>query len=129
MDTLNTRRSVSARLADEQGVALIIALLAMLLLTALGMALSVTTTTERMISSNYRDGVETMYAADAAVERVMQDVLTVPDWNRILDGTATSSFVDGAARRPHVAGRLLDEPRGSDCNGALREDRLHRRGH
>ena len=96
MDTLNTRRSVSARLADEQGVALIIALLAMMLLTALGMALSVTTTTERMISSNYRDGVETMYAADAAVERVMQDVLTVPDWNRILDGTATSSFVDGA---------------------------------
>ena len=30
------------------------------------------------------------------VERVMQDMLTVPDWNRILDGTTTSSFVDGA---------------------------------
>jgi hypothetical protein len=66
------------------------------LLTALGMALSLTTTTERRISSNYRDGVETLYAADAAVERVMQDVLTVPDWNRILDGTVTSSFTDGA---------------------------------
>ena len=42
------------------------------------------------------DGVETLYAADAAIERVMQDVLTVPDWNRIVDGTVTSSFVDGA---------------------------------
>jgi len=84
-----------SRLGDEQGVALIVALLSMMLLTALGMALSLTTTTERRISSNYRDGVETLYAADAAVERVMQDVLTVPDWNRILDGSVTSSFTDG----------------------------------
>ena len=83
-------------MGDESGVALILALLSMLMLTALGMALAMTTTTERRISSNYRDGVETIYAADAAVERVMQDVLTVPDWNRILDGSTTSSFVDGA---------------------------------
>jgi len=96
MQTLETRRSVASRLGDEQGVALIVALLSMLLLTALGMALSLTTTTEHRISSNYRDGVETLYAADAAIERVMQDVLTVPDWNRIVDGTVTSSFVDGA---------------------------------
>src|SRR4029434_2433392 len=95
MQTVDTRRSVASRLGDERGVALVIALLSMLLLTALGMALSLTTMTERRISSNYRDGVETVYAADAGVERVMQDVLTVPDWNRILDGTATSAFVDG----------------------------------
>jgi hypothetical protein len=67
----------------------------MLLLTALGMALTLTTSTEARISTNYRDGVEALYAADAAVERVMQDVLTVPDWNRMLDGSATSAFVDG----------------------------------
>ena len=96
MQTVDTRRSLTERLGEEQGVALIIALLAMLLLTALGMALTLTTTTERRISSNYRDGVETIYAADAAVERVMQDMLTVPDWNRILEGATTSSFVDGA---------------------------------
>jgi Tfp pilus assembly protein PilX len=95
MQTVDTRRSVTSRIGDERGVALIVALLSMMLLTALGLALSLTTTTERRISSNYRDGVETLYAADAAVERVMQDV--VPDWNRILDGTATSSFTDGAA--------------------------------
>jgi hypothetical protein len=90
------RRSVTERLQDEQGIALIIALLCMMLLTALGMALTLTTTTEKKIATNYRDGVETVYAADASVERVMQDLLTVPDWNKILDGTTTSSFVDGA---------------------------------
>src|SRR5262245_13839242 len=96
MQTLNPRRPISERLGDEQGIALIVALLCMLLLTALGMALTVTTTTERRISSNYRDGVETIYAADGGVERVMQDLLTVPDWNRVLDGSETSSFTDGA---------------------------------
>lgn len=96
MQTLHARRSTSERLADEQGIALVIALLCMLLLSALGMALTLTTMTERRISSNYRDGVETVYATDAGVERVIQDLLTVPDWNRILDGTTTSSFVDGA---------------------------------
>src|SRR5687767_6271960 len=90
-----TRTRMAARAADEQGVALIIALMSMLLLTALGMALTLTTSTERRISFNYRDGVEALYAADAGVERVMQDVLTVPDWNRIVDGTTTSAFVDG----------------------------------
>ena len=109
MQTNDSRKSVASRLGDEQGIALIIALLSMLLLTALGMALSLTTTTERKISSNYRDGVETIYAADAGIERVMQDVLTVPDWNRILDGTTTSSFVDGApGTRTLPDGQTLD---------------------
>ncbi len=89
-------RPVTERLQDEQGIALVIALLCMLLLTALGMALTMTTITEKRIASNYRFGVETIYAADAGVERVMQDLLTVPDWNKILDGSTTSSFVDGA---------------------------------
>ncbi len=95
MSTHYRRRRLTDQLGDERGVALVIALLCTLLLTALGLALTLTTSTERLISSNYRDGTETMYAADAAVERVMQDVLTVPDWNRMLDGTTTSSFVDG----------------------------------
>ena len=54
------------------------------------------TMTETMISANFRDGGEAVYAADAGVERVMQDLLTVPDWNRILSGALQSSFIDGA---------------------------------
>jgi hypothetical protein len=81
---------------NEKGVALIIALMSTLLLTALGLALAMTTMTETMITANYRDGGEAMYAADAGIERVMQDLLTIPDWNRILTGTVQSSFIDGA---------------------------------
>jgi hypothetical protein len=84
-----------ARCADERGIALVVALMTMLLLTALGIALTLVTATETKISGNHRAGSETMYAADAAVERVMQDLLTVPDWDQILNGTLTSSFIDG----------------------------------
>jgi hypothetical protein len=48
------------------------------------------------ISSNYGRGAEALYAADAAVERVMQDVVMVPNWDDILSGAQTSTFIDGA---------------------------------
>jgi len=81
---------------SDRGTALITALMAMLLLTALGLALIFSTTTEGMITSNFRNGQEAMYAADGAVERVMDDLLTVPDWNNILNGTVRSAFIDGS---------------------------------
>ena len=90
-------RPLSQRLRGEDGVALIIALMSMMLLMALGIALVLTTTTETRISANYREGTEALYAADAAVERVMDDILTVPDWNDILSGVRQSAFIDGAA--------------------------------
>jgi hypothetical protein len=83
------------KLKDERGAALVTALMAMLLLTALGSALVMTTMTESMIAGNYRSSHEAFYAADAGVERVMDDLLTVPDWNNILKGTVRSAFVDG----------------------------------
>jgi hypothetical protein len=91
------RRPLRARAGEEQGIALIIALMAMTLLMALGLALMLTTTTESKISGNYRVGSEAMYAADAAIERVMQDILTVPNWDDILSGAVTSAFIDGPA--------------------------------
>ena len=84
-----------ARLADERGVALIIALMAMMLLTALGAAVVMVSNTETHIAGNYRNSQEALYAADAAVERVVQDLLLIPRWNDILGGTAQSGFVDG----------------------------------
>jgi hypothetical protein len=82
---------------NERGASLIIALMATLLLSALGMGLVLTSMTETMITANYRDSGEAMYAADAGIERVMQDLLMMSDWNPILKGTAAarSSFVDG----------------------------------
>ncbi len=78
-------------------MALMISLMALLLLTALGLALVLTTSTETMIAGNYSNGAEALYAADAGIERAMEDILTVADWNTILGGTATSAFIDGSA--------------------------------
>jgi Tfp pilus assembly protein PilX len=80
----------------ERGAALVIALMAMLLFTALGVSLVLTTSTETMIAGNFRDGYEALYAADAGVERVIDDLLTAPDWNNILNGTTQSPFVIGS---------------------------------
>ena len=90
----NTSR-FHARLTDQSGVALIIALMAMMLLTALGAAVVMVSNTETHIAGNYRNSQEALYAADAAVERVVQDLLLIPRWNDILGGTAQSGFVDG----------------------------------
>jgi len=88
--------------------------MAMMLLTALGMALMLTTTTETMIAANYRDGIEGMYAADAGIERTMQDLLTVPDWNNVIktDDNVRSHLMSGFTAdsiAPVMAdGRTLD---------------------
>ena len=92
---MNSNLRLHARLADERGTALIIALMAMMLLTALGAAVVMVSNTETHIAGNYRNSQEALYAADAAVERVVQDLLLIPRWNDILGATAQSGFVDG----------------------------------
>jgi len=75
---------------------LIIALMATLLMSALGAALVLTTSSDALIAANFRTAQEGVYAADAALERAMADLGTLADWNAILDGSASSAFVDGA---------------------------------
>lgn len=91
-----------ARLSNQEGSALIIALMAMMLLTALGAAVVMVSTTETRIAGNYRDSQEALYAADAAVERVVQDLLLVPRWNDILNGSTHSSFAIGSSTGPII---------------------------
>lgn len=80
----------------ERGMAIVLALMAMLLLSALGAGLVLTTSTETLITANYRDNSEAMYAADAGIERVLEDLLLASDWNQLLTGAERSPFVDGA---------------------------------
>jgi Tfp pilus assembly protein PilX len=84
------------RLRSESGIALIISLMAMLFMMALGTALMLSTATETKIANNFRNSSEALYAADAGLERSMNDLLTIPNWNSMLDGSATSAFTDGA---------------------------------
>ena len=92
---------------NERGAALIVSLMAMLLLSALGLALVMTTMTETKIAGNYTASQEAMYAADAAIERAMQDVLTVADWNSMLAGTVKSAFVDGTVGDRNIGGNYI----------------------
>lgn len=101
---VETRRSFG----DETGSALVTALLATLLLSSLGVGLVMLSETEGSIASNYRTGSETFYAADAAVERVVQDILLVPRWNDILTGTTRSSFIDDTLTPMTPTGLHLD---------------------
>jgi hypothetical protein len=94
METFTSR--LRARLGDEQGTALVVALMSVMLLTALGAAVVMVSNTETMIAGNHRNSTEALYAADAAVERVVQDLLMIPRWNDVLAGTVQSSFIDGA---------------------------------
>jgi hypothetical protein len=94
---MNTKQRLHSRLSNQQGSALIIALMAMMLLSALGAVVVMVSTTETRIAGNYRDSQEALYAADAAVERVIQDLLLVPRWNDILSGTTQSAFIDGSS--------------------------------
>ena len=79
----------------ERGVALIIVLLVMLTLSALAMALALVTSTEIRVAAAYRDGLEVLYATDAAVERAIRDLAMEPDIDNVLSGLTTSTSIDG----------------------------------
>jgi len=80
----------------EHGVALVVAMMATLLMSALGLALVLTTTSESMIARNFRVAGEGRYAAEAGIERALVDLAAAPDWNAALAGGLRSTFVDGA---------------------------------
>jgi len=77
-------------------MALLVAMMAMLLMTALGAALVLTTSSEAIIAGNFRNSTEGLYAAEAVLERSLDDLQTLPGWNPVLDGSMQSAFVDGA---------------------------------
>ncbi|MEQ1575548.1 MAG: pilus assembly PilX N-terminal domain-containing protein [Vicinamibacterales bacterium] len=91
-------------------MALVIALMCMILMLALGTALIVVIDTETRISSHYQDSAEALYAADAGVEWIAQDLLGASDWNSLLNGSIQSGFIDGApsGTRPLSDGTTLD---------------------
>ena len=98
----------SRLLAGERGASLLIALMVTLLLSALGGALVLVTSTETAISANYRTGQEALYAADAGVERVVQDLLDEPLWNAVLSGSAQSSFASSTLQPTLPDGSVVD---------------------
>jgi hypothetical protein len=74
------RRGNEASGSQEEGFALILAILALLLLTFLGLTLATTTSTELQISNNYRWSQQALYNAEAGVEAA-KTLLRSMTWN------------------------------------------------
>ncbi len=68
----------------ERGFALILALLALMLLTSLGLALSAGTSSELQIATNHRWSEQARYNAEAGVEFAREFLSGVSDWGTIL---------------------------------------------
>jgi Tfp pilus assembly protein PilX len=94
----------------EDGVALILTLLALVLLSALGTLLTLGTSLEATIAGNYRETHEAFYAAEAGLERAMDSLAAMPEWSPAIDGSVQSSFVDGVPAGPRTmpAGGTID---------------------
>jgi Tfp pilus assembly protein PilX len=97
----------------ERGIAIVFVLLAMMLLSALGVALALTTSSERQVSAAYGAGAEVFYAADAAFERAFQELSQVADWNAVLTG-GMSTFVDTSNRQVLPDGSPLNLSQATD---------------
>ena len=95
------------RRGDEHGIVLIVVLVSISLLAALGAALTLATTTEVAIAANYREATETLYAAEAGVAFVMQEVTAVADWSDVATSPGQSVFVDGSPAGTRVVGSAV----------------------
>ena len=91
---------------DDDGVALVVVMMAITLLMALGTALTLATIAETAIAANYRDTTEAFYAAEAAVEFAMQEVAAVSDWSDVVAEPGQSAFVDGPADGARTVGAV-----------------------
>lgn len=77
----------------ESGFALIVALMALMLLTFLGLTLSATTSTELQISNNYRYSQQALYNAEAGLEAARVILRTQGDGQLVLPEARTVNWV------------------------------------
>jgi Tfp pilus assembly protein PilX len=90
---------VSGRVGNERGIALIIVLMTLLLLSILGVTMLASSTSELKIAGNYRNTEVAFYTAEAALDFAY----TFPDiYTSIIPGSATSWPLTGQ-------GKILDE--------------------
>jgi len=82
---------------SEQGAALTVTLMAMMLLSAVGAALVLATSADAQISANAGASSEAFYAAEAVFERTLAELRSAADFTSVLDGSTASAFVDGPA--------------------------------
>jgi type II secretory pathway pseudopilin PulG len=84
----------------QRGVALLIALVAMSLISILGAALLLSASVDRLSATNYDEALSLANFAESSLELAMRDLSRAPDWTVALDGTMPSSLTDGPPSGP-----------------------------
>jgi hypothetical protein len=79
----------------QSGIALVVAMMATLVVSALGVALILGSTSDTLMAANFSRSVEARYAAEAALERGAAEAESIADWTGVLTGLVHSTFVDG----------------------------------
>jgi hypothetical protein len=88
--------------ANARGTALLLVITLVLLIAAVGAAVSVAARTELLIAASFRQAHEALYAAEGALARAVRDLAALPDWSIVLSGAVTSPFTDGLATAPRT---------------------------
>ena len=65
-------------------MALLTSLMAVLLLLALSGGLTLTTMTESSIAANHRDGIQTLYTAEAGIDLAISRLRAIADWSAVV---------------------------------------------
>lgn len=86
-----------ARGTRQHGMALIIALLMLSILSAIGLGLSLVVSVDPMTAANQREATSALYIARAGLELAARELATASTWDAWLSGAATSTLVDGAS--------------------------------
>src|SRR5688572_9008416 len=81
--------------SNERGIALILVMMTMTLFGVLAGSLALVALTETAVAANHRDAADALYAAEAAVEFVLQEIARIEDWTEVVAAPGQSSFVDG----------------------------------
>src|SRR5437867_4139967 len=93
------------RAAEESGFALILAILALMLLTTLGLALATITSTELQIATNYRWSQQALYNSEAGVEVGKIILRSVqPDWTAVLPNGRPATWIGNTSPSPFSPG-------------------------
>ena len=84
------------RVHAEDGVAITMAVMAVLLVSAAGAALLLLSASETIIAAHFRSSVLAQYGVEAMMVRGIDLVAALDDWAGPISGSARSALVDGA---------------------------------
>jgi len=95
----------SAAWSNEGGAAIILAMMGLLIMSALSLALVLGTSAETAIARNFRGAAASGYGAETILQYGLEQLAEVPDWSLVLSGATRSAFTDGS---PGGVRRLAD---------------------